>query len=402
MAAVPVVALEIGTWKVGALVGEEREDGNIMVTGMGQCPSCGVRKGVITDLENAVACVETAIRGAEQSSKVEIREVYLVVSGGHIQSFVNQGNVKIFDAGRGITVANMEEAMEIARTINLPHDGVVFHSIPQKYSVDDQQGIMNPAGMHGARLSLEMLIIYGSNNVSNNIRKVVHDAGVEMVADSAFSGLCAALATLTPEQKECGVALIDLGAGTSSYVVYTDHAIATAGVLAVGGDHITNDIALGFNISMKRAETLKHESGCAIVDSSTHFQRLAVPAEVGFSGCSIAASDLHAIINARVDETLQMVRNDLERKGISRHLGAGVVLTGGGAHLKGIVTATERVFDLPCAIGKPKNYSGMATAESPEYAALLGMLRYAFKCGRRGEEQVSFGGMLQRLFGGGK
>lgn len=183
-------------------------------------------------------------------------------------------------------------------------------------------------------------------------------------------------------------------------VVYAGGTIAAAGVLAVGGDHITNDIALGFSISLKRAEQLKQESGSAIVDTGAHFQRISVPQEVGFAPCSIAVSDLNTVINARVEEMFQMVALDFEKKRLTRRLGAGVVLTGGGARLRGVETLAERVFEMPCAVGKPKNFSGLSTAqEGPEYAALLGMIRYAVRSGRNAEEPVSLTKFLKRWFG---
>lgn len=395
-----IVALEIGTSKICAVVGEMREDGNIMVTGLGQCASCGVRKGIIVDLEKVVTCTRTAIHDAEQSGSVDIRQAHLIVSGSHIQSIVNPGNVPVYDADAGISRDDIEQVMEIAKTINLSHDSILLHTIPQKFSVDNQDGVIKPEGMNGAKLSLNMLIVYGSRNLINNAVKTVHDAGVE-VPDVAFSGLCSALAVLTPEQKECGVVLIDLGAGTTSYVVYAGGVIATVGVLGVGGDHVTNDLALGFNISLKRAETLKHHHGTLLLDSSTHFQTVTIPSEGGFSACSVAASDLHAVINARVDEMFTMIMNELDEKSIGLHqLGAGVVLTGGGARLKGIKSTAEHIFDMPCSIGKPRNFSGLSTAnEGPEYASLLGMIRYAVMSGFLPSHAVSIGGFLKRWFG---
>lgn len=400
MALAPVVALEIGTAKVGVLVGEVREDSGITITGIGQCPSCGVRKSMLVDLEAATACIRAALEGAEQTAGVEIHEVYLTLSGGHIQSEINQGSTPVYDPRRGVTREDIEEVLSSARIINLSHDREILHTVPQKYTVDNHAGIINPEGMQGAKLALDMLIVHGQRNSMNNAVNAAANAGVE-VRDAAFSGLCSALAALTPEQKECGVVLVDVGAGTSGYVVYAGGTIATAGVLAVGGDHITNDIAQGFNISLKRAETLKQESGTLIVDSSAHFQRLTIPAEVGFAACSIAAADLHAIIHARVDELFEWLKREIEKRCPVAQLGAGVVLTGGTAHLKGIEAVAARVFDLPCAVGRPKNFSGMASAqEGPAYASLLGMLRYAVRSGSRGAKSISFTDLIKRWFKG--
>jgi len=375
----PFAALEIGTSKVCALVGELREDGNIMITGMGNCPSFGVRKGVIVDLEKAAGCVQTAIQEAETSGSVEIRQVYLLVNGEHIRGSLNQGSVPVFDPARGISADDIDDVTDIARAINLPHDNELLHTIPQTYSVDGQAGIINPQGMHGARLSLDMLIVHGSRNILNNTIKAARDVGLE-VLDVAFSGLCSALAALTPEQKECGAAVFDLGAGTTSHVVYADDAIAAMGVIAVGGDHITNDISQGFTISLRRAEALKQEAGAAVTDTGDRFRRIVIPQEVGFPACSVAAGDLNSIINARMDETFRIIKNELEKKSLLQELGAGVILTGGGSHLKGVETLAEEIFGVSCSIGKPRYFSGISTVhDGPEYTAPLGMIRYAIR-----------------------
>lgn len=398
MRAAPIAALEIGTSKICALVGEPREDGNIMVTGMGNSPSSGVRKGVIVDLEKASACVRTAIQEAEASGAVEIRQVYLLVNGDHVRGTINQGSVPVYDPARGISAADIDEVCEISRAINLPHDNDILHSVPQIYSVDGQTGVLNPEGMHGARLSLDMLIVHCSRNILKNTVKAAANVGLE-VLDVAFSGLCSALATLTPEQKECGVALIDLGAGTTSYVVYADSAITAMGVVAIGGDHLTNDISQGFTISLRRAELLKKEAGAVSADNSDRFRRITIPPEVGFPACSVAASDLYAVVHARMDETLKIIKNDLEKKSLLEKLGAGVVMTGGGSHLKGVEILAEQIFGVSCLTGKPRYFSGISTVhEGPEYAAPLGLLSYAVRsmtknAGKKG----SIGGWLKKV-----
>jgi len=401
MSKIPVAAVEIGTSKVCVLVGETREDGNIMITGMGNCPSLGVRKGVIVDLEKAASCVQTALQEAEASGAVEIRQVYLIVNGDHIRASTNQGSVPVFDSARGISEDDINDVMDIARAVSLPPDAELLHSIPQTYSVDGQTRIINPQSMHGARLSLDMLIMHGTRNILNNTIKAARNLGLE-VLDVAFNGLCSALATLTPEQKECGVALIDLGAGTTNFVVYADDAIAATGCIAVGGDHITNDISQGFTISLRRAETLKHEAGSAMNDPADRFRSITIPEEVGFPACSVSASDLNAIINARMDETFRIIKGELEKKFLLPELGAGIVLTGGGAHLKGVETLGEQVFGLSCSIGKPRYFSGIATAhEGTEFAAPLGMIRYAIRsAAKHSEKTKSWGTLFKRWFMG--
>ena len=394
----PLVALEIGTSKVCALVGEVREDNNIMIIGMGQCVSCGVRKSIILDLDSVIKCIQIALERAEKTGKLDIRQVYMTISGGHIHSLVSHGIAPVYDVHSGICRDEIEQVMNTARSVNLSPDSDVLHTIPQNYSVDGQRGITNPEGMHGAQLSVDMLIIHVSRNHIRNAVKAVSGLGID-VLDVVFAGLCAALATLTPEQKASGVALLDIGGGSTSYVVYANNTIATAGVLAVGGDHITNDIALGLNLPLKRAERLKCESGSAVLETSTYFQRIPIPAEGGFSAASVAVCDLTTIINARVSEFFMLIRNDLEKKSLLHHLAAGIVLTGGSAHLKGINSVAEEIFDMPCSIGKPINFSGMPSVyEGPEYAAPLGLLRHASTNASHTSEILSLSGFLKRLF----
>lgn len=383
MAISPAVVLEIGTAKVRVLVGEAREGGNILISGQGETSSLGVRKGIIVDLEKAADCVKRAIHQAEDSGKVSIEEVNLVVSGGNIQSVVNTGSVPLFGTPQEVTPENMDEVANIARSVNLAQEREIFHTITQKYTVDQQRGIVNPERMQGGLLALDMLIVHGIRSLLSQFVQTARSVGLE-VASVADSSLCAALASLTPEQKECGALVIDLGAGVTNYLLYHDSVIACIGSLAVGGDHVTNDIALAFNLSMKRAEILKKDAGAAQLNLSTPYQRFEVKAESGFAACSVAANDLYTVINARVTELFEIIRDNLALNMASRSLGAGVILTGGGAYLKGITGLAERIFGMPCSIGKPKNFSGMPNAyESAEYAAVLGMLRLAIQNNRQ-------------------
>jgi len=400
MADTPIVALEIGTSKVCALVGETRDDGHITITGLGQCPSVGVRKGAILDMGKVVECIRVAISQAEDSGQVAISEVSLVVSGGHIHSSVNPGNVPVLNSESGVTEDDMDAAMAMAKAVNRHKEWTIIHSIPQRYRIDDEYVVTNPLGMSGAKLSLDMLIAYGSSNLIGNAMKAVHEVGLEVV-EHAFSGLCAALATLTPEQKQSEVLLVDCGAGITSYVAYAGGVIADMGTLAIGGDHVTNDIMMGFNLPFQRAEALKRETGSAIMDSSSHIQQISIPEEVGFKARSISACDLNVVINARVEELFEEIKKALIHKNISCRLGAGIVLTGGGARLRGIDAVAAHVFDLPCCLGKTNTFTGLSTAsQGIEYAALLGMLRLALKKKSDSRQKEGLIERLTRMLGG--
>lgn len=396
MSARPVVALEIGTTKVVALVGEMRDDNHIMIIGMGLHPSSGVRKGEIVNLENAMACARGALAEAEDTSKVTIRQVHLVVSGGHIQSFVNRGMVPVREESE-ITREEIDQVKEVARTVTLPPDREILHTILKHFCIDDQEKVVQPEGMEGSRLSLDMLVVHGVRNRLRNTVKVVRSLPMD-VGDLAFGGLVSAMAVLTPEQKASGVIVIDLGGGTTDYVAYTDTVVGAAGVLGVGGDHVTNDIALAFKIPVTQAEQLKKEHGNALIDASSTGQKITLPPEVGFPGTSVIIRSLHTVINLRMEEILRMIKKRLANDQVLHQIGVGVVLTGGGANMKGIAPLAEKIFGLPCMVGKPSHHvSGLVAAvESPDYAACVGMLVYAFRAGSAGKAS-GIGGWFRGL-----
>lgn len=398
MAIPPVVALEIGTAKVVALVGEIREDGCVAIIGMGECESRGMRKGEVVDLENAVSCVRGALHGAEESAQVTIHRLHIALSGGHIQSQMNRGTTRVLGQGGEITQADIQKVQELAKVVSLPPEREILHTIFGRYCVDDHQCVQNPEGLFGAKLSLDMLALHGVRSRRQNNTKVVESVPME-IQDVAFSGLCAGQAVLTPEHKEIGVLVVDLGAGTTNYVAYCDKILEAAGVFAVGGEHVTNDISLAFNLSLKQAEFLKTEHGSAVVDLANRTKRIAPPPEVGFPDRPVSLSSLHTVINARTREMLEMVRARIEQCESGRSFGAGVILTGGGARLRGITDLAEKVFNLPCRVGTPRDVDGIAAAiEGPEYAVAVGLVRYGLANACE-EDDFSLGAWIKGLFG---
>ena len=310
----PIAALEIGTSKIRVLIGESREDGQMMITGLGEAPSRGIRKAEVVDMEVAVSCVRSAINVAEANGQVKIHQVHLVVSGGHIQAMVNRGAVPVLDPSE-IVRDDMEHAMDTARAVSLPQERVPLHTICQQFYIDDQHGVVSPEGMEGSKLSVDMLILHGVRGRLRNTVKVARSTPMD-VQDVAFGGLCSALAVLSPQEKERGAVVIDLGGGTTDFLVYAKNAIALAGSLSVGGDHITNDIATGLRIgSTAQAEMLKEQFGNAMTDLSARHKKVAVPVDAGSSERFVALSDLHTIVHVRIEETLTMIRDLLERRG---------------------------------------------------------------------------------------
>lgn len=395
----PIVGLEIGTTKVIALVGEMRNDGAIIITGMGERPATGVRKGEIIDLENATLCVKSVLAAAEERSNVAIREVLLAVSGGHVQGVIHRGSVPVFGRDGQIGASDIEEVLEVARAVNLPAEREVLHTISQYFHIDDDQRVINPEGMTGGQLAVDMLVIHGIRNRLNNLVRAVRSVPLE-VQDVAFSGLCSALAVLTAEQKRNGVVVIDLGGGKTDYVVYAEGVVASAGVIAVGGDHVTNDISVGFNISSAQAEGLKRDSGSVDPKAPVDGPDVVVPAEGTTPARTVTVRAVNTIMQARLEELLTKIRQRIAKDELLHHMGAGVVLTGGGAHTRGITTLVEGIFGLPCMVGIPRNVGGLAAATSgPEYATASGLVQYGFKAAREQDSRRPLKDFLKGWFG---
>jgi cell division protein FtsA len=313
---------------------------------------------------------------------------------------INRGAVPVLDPEGEIGEEDIEEVMDVAKAVNLPPDCEILHTICQHFTIDGQQRVVRPDGMEGRQLGLDMLVLYGVRNRMHNTVRVVQNVPLD-VSDVVFSGLCSALAVLTPEQKKSGVLLIDLGGGTTEFVAYADNIVAAAGALGVGGDHVTNDIVIAFNIPTQRAERLKREAGSALIEPAAADRKVSLAPEVGFQGRVFPLTDLHTVINARVDEIFMAIRKALDDDKVPRHLGGGVVLAGGGARLSGIATLAEQVFGLPCTIGRPRGISGLASAtDGPEYATCSGLIRYAFRNGRTRPAGKGLGGLIKILLGG--
>ena len=375
----PVAALEIGTSKIIAMVGEMREDGTVMITGVGERPSIGVRKGEIIDLENATMCAKAALEAAEETSNVSLGQIYVTISGGHIRGLVNRGAVPVRDPEGLVSEDDVDEVMEVARAVSLPADRDIIHTICRHFCIDDQEEVIKPEGMVGANLSVDMLVLHGVRGLLRNTERVVEQIPME-VQDVVFGGLCSALSVLTIEQKTSGVVVIDLGGGTTDYMAYAGGVVACGGALGVGGDHVTNDIAMAFNIPMARAEKLKKEIGCATIPAVIEPPKISLPAEVGFPGRTINLRSMHTVINARVDEIFSMIKKRLAADNVLPMVGAGIVLTGGGAHLRGVTDLAESVFGMPCFVGSPRGVTGIAVAtEGPQYAACCGLVQYGFR-----------------------
>lgn len=382
MAAPFITALEIGTTTIKVLMAEIREDGGLMVAGLGECDSRGVRKGEIVDFELALGAVRRAMESAEATAHKSIGEsVYLVASGGRAESRLHIGGIPVlneFEEPDGeISREDIDQALEVARKIPLPDDRIRLHTLQQNFEVDGHGGIVNPERMLAEELRVGMLLIHGQRSVVENLKKLTENVPV-VCADAAFGGFCSALAVLTPEQKRAGVVVIDLGGGTSDYIVFNAGLVKLAGSIAVGGDHITADICSGLNLNRRQAEALKKESGSALINRLQGEQNISIPAEGGFSGRVVRAATLHTLINARIEEIFKLIAEKIEGEGRAGMLSAGVILTGGGSAMKGIADLAQQVFNAPCQVGRIHDCVGLSTKqEGARFAAAIGCVRYA-------------------------
>jgi len=394
-----IVGLEIGTSKVCAVVGELNAENALNIVGLGQARSRGVRKGEIADAPMAEEDVRHAIVEAEQMADVEIRSVYLGVTGGHLRGFNNRGVHPVVSADREISEEDVQDVIKNAKTINLPAQNHVIHAIRQHFLVDGQDGITNPVGMLGARVEVDVHVVHGNLNRLQNAIRTVKGLQLE-VDDIVFNGLASSLALLTNEQKELGSLVIDVGGGTTEYVVYANGIIKHTGVLAVGGDHVSNDLAYGLKVPLSRAEHLKIEHSSALVDESVKGQTLAITNELGLPLKEINLENLRRIMSLRLDEIFQLIAHDLEQAGALDYLRAGVFLCGGGARIAGIAKLAEQVLQMPVTIGKTSSMSGLKSAlDQPEFATAIGLVKFGSFQQRKRTAKGSLSQGIKSTFG---
>ena len=385
-----IVGLEIGTSKICAVVGESREGGTdaakagLNIIGLGQARSRGVRKGELVDAPQAEEDVRNAIVEAEQMADVEIRSVYLGVTGSHIRGFNNRGVHPVVSADREIADDDVQDVIKNAKAINLPTENSVVHAIRQHFFVDGQDGVTNPVGMLGSRLEVDMHVVHGNTNRLQNAIRLVKGMQLE-VDEIVFNGLASSLALLTSEQKELGALVIDIGGGTTDYVVYTDGVIKHTGVLAVGGDHVSNDLAYGLKVPLSRAEKLKLEHGSARVDEAAKGQTVTITNDLGLPLRTVNIEHLRRIMSLRLEEIFQLVAQDLDQLGLLDYLRAGVFLCGGGARVPDIARLAEAILQMPASIGQTNSASGLKSALSqPEFVTGIGLVKYgSFKTRKR-------------------
>src|SRR2546428_3923083 len=352
-----LVGLEIGTSKICVVVGESRPDGTIRILGVGQAPSRGVRKGEIVDFETAMKCVHEAVVDAEQKSDVMIRSVYVGVAGSHIQSFNNRGCVTLPEDRDEIDEEDIEDVKINAREVSIPAQNAFLHTIIQHYHVDGQDGVLNPIGMLGQKLEADFHIIHGMRTRIQNTIRCVKELPLE-VEDVVFNALASAQVVLTQHQKNLGALVIDIGGGTTDYILYVDGAVKECGCLAVGGDHVTNDISMGLRIPMARAEKLKIEESSCTLGNCFPGEMILLKDDSGFAGKEIERETLNTIIHLRLRETLELVKRRLDDEPFINYIGEGIFITGGFRFIKSIRQLPPLSFLIPSPLAHPPTMTG--------------------------------------------
>ena len=371
-----IVGLETGTSKVCAVVGEVNAEGVLHIIGVGQSRSRGVRKGEIVNTSQAEEDIRNAIVEAEQMADIEIRSVFLGVSGSHIRGFDNRGVHTVLTANREITEEDVQDVIKNAKAINLPTGNHVIHAVRQHFIVDGKDGVEVPIGMLGTRMEVDMHVVHGNLNRLQNPIRVVKSLQLE-VDNIVFNGLASSLSLLTNEQKELGALVIDLGAGVTEYVACANGIIKHSGVLAVGGDHVSNDLAIGLRIPLTRAEQLKLAHGRAAVDESARGQTISSTNDLGLAEKPVNLEHLRRIMSLRLEEIFELIERDLAQVNLLNYLRAGVFLCGGGARIGEIQALAERVFRLPVQLGKTASVNGLkSTLDQPEFATAIGLVKF--------------------------
>ncbi|TFG35932.1 MAG: cell division protein FtsA [Desulfobacterales bacterium] len=393
-----IVGLDIGTTKICAVVGEAI-DNRVDIIGVGTHPSIGLRKGVVVNIESTVNSIKKAVAEAEMMAGCNITSVYVGIAGSHVTGQNSDGVIAV--KNREIRQEEIDRVVENAKAIPLGQDQEVIHVMPQEFKVDGQGGIQDPLGMAGVRLEAKVHIVTGSVTAVHNIIKCCNRAGLE-VDDVVLEHIASADAVLTQEERELGVALIDIGGGTSDLAVFAENCIQRTFVLGIGGNNLTNDLSIGLRTPLKAAERLKEKYGCAISSMIDKDQAIEVPSVGGRKSRKLSQRVMGEILEPRVEEMLTLINYELANSGVKNLVNAGVVLTGGTSMLAHILDLAEQIFDLPVRIGYPRNIGGVTDiVNTPQCATGVGLVIYGMQSeserGFRDRGTKGIGGLAKKI-----
>lgn len=382
-----IVGLDIGTTKVVCIVGEVNpgagsDEAQLDIIGFGQAPSTGLRKGVVINIDSTVEAIRKAVKEAENMAGIKIHSAYVGIAGTHIKSFNSSGVVAVKD--KEITEHDVQRVIEAAQAVVIPQDREVLHVIPQEFIIDDQDGIRDPIGMNGVRLEAKVHIVTGAISTAQNLIKCANRAGIQ-VTKLCLQPIASSSAVLSHDEKELGVALVDIGGGTTDIAIFREGALLHTSVLPVGGVHITNDISVGVRASIDAAEKIKIAHGCSLASLVKEDETIEVPAVGEGKPRVVSRKILAEIIEPRVEEIFSLIQNEITRSGYSDVLAAGMVLTGGTTLLQGMIELGDFFFEIPLKRGVPIRLGGLKeVVNSPKFSTAVGLLKY-------GADQMSRG-----------
>jgi len=369
-----LVGLDIGTSKIACVVAEASPDGRLDVIGIGTHPSRGLRKGVVVNIESTVESIRLAVEEAELMAGVDIQSVFTGIAGSHIRGYNSHGVVA--SKGSEIVREDVDRVIDAARAMNIPADQQILHILPQEYIIDNQDGIREPIGMSGVRLEAKVHIVTGAVSSAQNIVKCCNRCDLD-VSDMVLEQVASSEAVLMQDEKDIGVVLVDIGGGTTDIAVFLDGAIRHTAVIPIGGDHLTNDLVIGLRTSAREADQLKRKYGACMTSIVPPEDIIEIPSVGGRDPRPMPRQVMAQILEPRVEELFEMIKNELQRSGYQELVAAGLVLTGGSSLLEGMVDLAEDVFDMPVRLGRPQGIGGLIdVVSSPMYATGVGLILY--------------------------
>ena len=372
-----IVGLDIGTSKVVAIVGEQNDEGDIEIVGIGSHPSSGLKKGVVVNIESTVQSIQRAIEEAELMAGCQIHSVYAGIAGSHIRSLNSHGIVAIRE--REVMPADVERVIDAARAVAIPADQKILHVLPQEYVIDTQEGVKEPLGMSGVRLEAKVHLVTCAVNAAQNIEKCIQRCGLT-VEDVILEQLASSYAVLTDDERELGVCIVDIGGGTSDIAVFTEGAIRHTANIPIAGDQVTNDIAMALRTPTQYAEDIKIKYACPLTQLAGFDETIKVPSVGDRPPRDLSRQALAEVVEPRYDELFTLVQAELRRSGFEDLIAAGIVLTGGTSKMHGVVELAEEIFHVPVRLGSPMGAFGLQdVTDNPIHATGVGLLHYGFK-----------------------
>jgi len=390
-----IVALDIGTSKIVAIVGEVQDDGELEVIGFGSHPSRGLKKGVVVNIESTVHSIQRAVEEAELMAGCDIQSVYTGIAGSHVRSLNSHGIVGIRD--REVGPGDVDRVIDAARAVPIPADQRILHVLPQEFIIDGQGGIRDPIGMSGVRLEARVHMVTGAASAAQNIVKCIQRCGLE-VEDIVLEQLASSYSVLTDDEKELGACLVDIGGGTTDIAVFHDGAIKHTAVIPIAGDQVTNDIAISLRTPTQYAEEIKIKYACALSQLANRDETIEVPSVGDRPPRRLARQTLAEVVEPRYEELFSLIANELRRSNFEEIIAAGIILTGGSSKMEGAVELAEEVFHMPVRLGMPQFVKGLGeVVRNPIHATGVGILIYARDKAAQGGEITSRGGLQEVL-----